>query len=299
MAHLPRHFVGGIVRHQSSDHVQSSINAARDAARRQDPQPAQAEVGALEDALTAGVAHLQAHRALARRAATTAVGGAVGVLLNRRGRAPGGGLPTSLFLQLFAGQDIWVVLAFVLAQVEAQVVDHVPRLHDVGAIGQVALGDAGAEDLQFGDVVGVGGCGETREDAGFREKEGAGADAHEGTFADRVLLLQLGEGLDEGDGLSLGLQDAGHVAARNDEHVDLGEVVQSVGEAHVGRQHGALVRGYLGLRTGQQDAEGPGVLMDRDQHTVSHRRLAIKWDSGGSGPAPASRVMRAPGRVTR
>lgn len=140
--------IGRLVADQSTDKVQGGVKAGSDATTSNDTQAAELESGSSAYALATGIALLEGEAALSGIAVTTA---RVGTTL-----------------------DVGVVV--LLAQVEAEIVDDVTLLHDVGAFGQVVLGRRLAHALQSGDVVGMGGGAKAGEDAGFGEEERAGAD---------------------------------------------------------------------------------------------------------------------------
>lgn len=117
VAHLAGGFVSSVVRDQSADHVQRSIDTGRNTTSGQHTEASQAQVGALQDALATVVAQLEAHASLASGRHATAVG-----LLDGRWQTASRALAAFVFLELLAAQDIRVVV-FVLAEIEAQVVD--------------------------------------------------------------------------------------------------------------------------------------------------------------------------------
>ena len=256
MAHDPGDFLGAVLADEGADEVQSAVDAGQHAGRGQDAQPAEAEVGALEDALAAGVADLEADGALASSARAAP---AVGTLLDRAGGRGAAALRhAALLAVLLLGQQVGVFV-LVLAEVEAQVVDDVAGVHDVGAVGHVALGSVAADDLELGHEVRVGGGGEAGQDARLAEEERAGADAHEGALAGRVLFLLLGEGFDEGERLGLGLDDLLRLAADDNEDVYLAQAGHGVGVAEVGFDGSALGAGDILVVAGEEGAEGFGL----------------------------------------
>lgn len=104
--------VGRLVADQGADEVQSGVEAGGDATAGDDAQAAELQVGSSGVAFSAGVAFLEGEAALSGIAgAATSVG---------------------------AATDVRVVV--LLAQIEAEVVDDVALLHDVGAFAHVALG---------------------------------------------------------------------------------------------------------------------------------------------------------------
>jgi hypothetical protein len=256
VAHDPGHLFGGVLADQSADEVQSAIDTGQHAGGSQHAQPAETQVGALDDALAAGIADLQTDGALASGARATAT---VGTLFNRTGRCGAAALRhAALLAVLLLGQQVGV-LVLILAEVEAQVVDDVAGVHDVRAIGHVALRGVAADDFELGHVVRVGGGGQAGEDACFAEEEGTGADAHESALAGGVLLLLLGEGFDEGEGLGLGFEDFLGLAADDDQDVDFVQAFHGVGVAHVGFDGGALGAGHVLVAAGEDGAEGFGL----------------------------------------
>jgi hypothetical protein len=256
VAHDPGHFFGGVLADQGADEVQGAVDTGQHARGSQHAQAAEAEVGALDYALAAGVADLQADGALASGAHAAT---AVGTLLDRAGRCGATALRhAALLAVLLLGQQVRV-LVLVLAEVEAQVVDDVAGVHDIRTIGHVALRSVAADDFELGHEVRVGGGGEAGQDAGLAEEERAGADAHEGALAGGVLLLLLGEGFDEGERLGLGLEDFLRLAADDDEDVDFVQARHGVGVAEVGFDGGALGAGHVLVVAGEDGAEGFGL----------------------------------------
>ena len=107
-------------------------------------------------------------------------------------------------------------------------------------------------------MVGVRGGAEPLQDPRVPEEEGAGADAHERALFGGVLLLHGREGFDEGDGLAAGFEDLGAVAAGDDEHVVVFDVLVGVVVVHVGFDDDALGGGGAGLGRDDGDFEGFG-----------------------------------------
>ena len=134
VAHDPGDFFGAVLADESADEVQSAVNTGQHAGGGQDAQAAEAEVGALNDALAAGVADLEADGALASSARAAP---AVGTLFDGAGGRGPALRHAALLAVLLLGQQVRV-LVLVLAEVEAQVVDDVAGVHDVGAVGHVA-----------------------------------------------------------------------------------------------------------------------------------------------------------------
>lgn len=255
MAHDARDLLGAVLADQSADEVQSTVDAGQDAGGGQHAQAAEAEVGALEHALAAGVADLQADGALASRGRAAP---AVRALLDRAARRGAALGHAALLAVLLLGEQVRV-LVFVLAELEAQVVDDVAGVDDVGVVGHVALGGLAADVLELGHEVRVGGGGQAGEDARLSEEERAGANAKEGALAGWVLLLQLAEGLDEGERLGFALEDFISAAADDDEDVNLGEAGVGVSIAEVGLDGGALGAGDETFLAGEDSAECLGL----------------------------------------
>jgi len=203
--HEASDLVGRLVADEGADKVEGGVEARGDSTTGDDAQTAQLERGSSGVALSARVALLERETALSGVARAAAV--------------------------FVTAADIWVVV--LLAQVEAEVVDDVALLHDVGALRHVALGRRLAQVLQSDDEVGVGGGAEAGEDTGLGQEEGARADGHEGTLAAGVLDLHVGVGLDEAQWLHLVLQDLIGAASGDDEDVELGKALVGILEGDV------------------------------------------------------------------
>ncbi len=127
----------------------------------------------------------------------------------------------------------------------------------------VYWGDLGVrdepDDLHFGHVIRMRGRRQPAQDTELGEEERARADGHQGTLTRGVLLLQLGEGLDDGEGLVLGLEHFVGTAAGDDEDVDLGQALHGLGEVDVGAEGGALGCDHVLGGACEEDAEGFGA----------------------------------------
>jgi hypothetical protein len=255
VAHDPGDFLGAVLADESADEVQSAVDTRQHARRGQHAQASEAEVGALDDAFAAGVADLEANGALASSARAAP---AVGTLFDGAGRCRPALGHAALLTVLLLGQQVRVFV-LVLAEVEAQVIDDVAGVHDVRAVGHVALGGVAADDFELGHIVRVRSGGEAGQDARLAQEERAGADAHEGALAGWVLLLLLGEGFDEGKWLGLGLDDFLRLAADDDEDIDLVQARHGVFVAEVGFDGGALGAGDVLVVAGEDGAEGFGL----------------------------------------
>lgn len=105
----------------------------------------------------------------------------------------------------------------------------------------------------------MGGGGEAGEDALLGKEERAGADGEKGALVGGVLLLQLGEGSDEGERLGVSLDDLVAVAADDDENVKVAEALVGLLEGDLGANGDARVGDDLGLSSGDGNLEGLGV----------------------------------------
>lgn len=257
MAHDPGDFLGAVLADKRADEVQSTVDAGEHARSGQDAQAAEAEIGALEDALAASVAHLETDRTLAssRRAASS-----IRAFFDWAGgsRAAASLRHAALLAVLLFGEQVRV-LVFILAQLEAEVVDDVAGVNNVGVIRHVTLRSLADDVLEFRHEVRVGGGGQAGQDARFAEEQRAGADAHQGALAGRVLLLQLGKAFDEVERLALALEDLVRATADDDQDVDLVQAVEGVGVAEVGLDGGALRASDELLLAGQDGTEGLGL----------------------------------------
>lgn len=158
MLHAIRHGSRHLRRRHNRNQIQARIDRAATATRGDDSQATQAHSSAASVGLEARIRFAPG----------------IGALAGERGAAVGVG---------FAA-DVGILV--LVAQVEAQVIDDVALLHDVGLLGEVAGGDGGDEVLELHDEVWVGGGAESREDAELGEEEGAGADGEHGAFFVRV-----------------------------------------------------------------------------------------------------------------
>jgi len=94
------------------------------------------------------------------------------------------------------------------------------------------------------------------QDSCLGEEETASADGQQCALLLRVLLLQVGEGTDEAQGLGFGFEDAVDAAARDDQDVEFGEAGVGFLEVHVGPEAGALRRD--GVFGGGDEGRGEG-----------------------------------------
>lgn len=231
MAHLAGDFISSVVRHQSTYHVERSVDPRRDTTGGEDTEASQTQSGTLDDAFATVVAHLETHASLASTRRTTTVRR----LLEWRWKSSGRTLAALVFFELLAAQDVRVVI-FVLAQLEAKIVDHVSLLNDIDTLGHLTLDSFGAENFHLGDEVWVSGGCEATQYAGFGEDERASADGHEGALAGWILHLQSSKGLDDLQWLAFGLDDGLVVAAGHDEYVNLGETLHGFFVGDVGAE---------------------------------------------------------------
>lgn len=108
-------------------------------------------------------------------------------------------------------------------------------------------------------MVGVGSSTLAGQDALLSEEEAACADGEEGTFAARILLLQLGKGFDDAQRFGLGLEDGIFAGStRNNEDVEFGQASQSFLEIDVGAEGSALVGDGVLCLGGKSALEGFG-----------------------------------------
>ena len=255
MADHTGNLVSRIIADQRPDHVERTINAASRSSRGQHAQTAEAEIHALHDALTAVVACLPAHAALANGGGTPSP---VRTLLNGRRWVGERRLAAFVLSVLLPRHDVWVIV-FVLAQVEAEVVDNVALVDDIAALGHVAHSHVRAQDLQLGDVVWVRGGTQAGEDASLSQEERPGADAHKCALAVRVALLDLGELLDQCNRLRLGLKYNIATTAGNDHEIELSETLHGVLVSHVRPEGGTLGGDGVLLGSGKEDLERLGL----------------------------------------
>jgi hypothetical protein len=157
VAHNPRHLFGTVLADQRADEVQGAVDTGQHTRRSEHAQAAETQVCALEHALAASVADLQADGALAGCTSTAA---SIGTLFNRasRGRPAAALRHAALLAVLLLGQQVRV-LVLVLAKIETQVVDNVASVHNVRTIRHVALRSIAADDLELGHEIRVGGGG--------------------------------------------------------------------------------------------------------------------------------------------
>jgi len=252
VAHDASDLFGALLTDEGSDHVQGTVDAGQHARRGQDAKSTEAQLGALEHALATGVAHLQADGTLASgtRAAPT-----VGTLLDRARR--GTLRHAALLAVLLLGQQVRVFI-LILAKIEAQVIDDVTGVDDIGAVGQVTLRSVAADDLELGHVVRVRGGRKAGEHACITQDQRAGAHAEQGALAGRVFLLLLGKGFDEAHRLRLGLEHLLGAAADNDQNVDLVQAAHGVCVAEMGLDGGALGAGDVLIAASEDGAESFG-----------------------------------------
>lgn len=207
--------VGRLVADEGTDEVQSGVETGGDAATGDDTEATKLKLSSTSVALAAGVALLEGEASLACIAwATTSI---------------------------WATTDVWVVVF--LAQVEAEVVDDVTLLHDVGAFGHVALSGRLAKVLQLDDVVGMGSGAEAGQDTGLSQEEGAGANGQQSAFAGWVLHLDVGVCLDEAEWLKFVLEDDINIASRDDKYVKLAQALVGFFEGDVGAEVDTLSGG--------------------------------------------------------
>jgi hypothetical protein len=168
-------------------------------------------------------------------------------------------LPRSHLLGTRRTADVGVLL--LVSQVEAEVVDdEADVLLDLGElIIELTLGSCLAQLLELDDVVRVGGGGQAQQDALVGQEQRAGADAHESALLGGVILLQLGEGADEVERLGLLLENGGAVAARDDEHIVVLQLLVGLLPAELALDERALGREDVGLSACQGDLKGLGV----------------------------------------
>ncbi|KXS95393.1 hypothetical protein AC578_1899 [Pseudocercospora eumusae] len=257
VTHLTSDLVSRFVRDQRSDHVEGAVHAGGDAGGGKDAKATQAQVGTLKDRLAARVAHLQAHASLAGRGWATTVREAIGAFLDWADAASRA-LAALVLLDLLSVHDVWI-LVFILAQVEAKVVDDVAFLDHVTAVGHVTLGRVGADDLELGDVVWVGSGSQAGKDASLSQKERSSADGHEGTLAVWIPLLEFGEGLNDAQWLALGLDWTFMVSTWNDQNVNLRQTLHGFVVVDVCAERGTLSSEHVLGGASEDDSESLGV----------------------------------------
>jgi len=113
------------------------------------------------------------------------------------------------------------VLLQLVPQIETRVVDHVVLLHDVRLLEVAVARRFFADDLHLRVVIRVRGRGQTLQETGLGEDQGAGADGHQGAFFGWVGELELCEGADQIDGLAAFCEQVVDApAAGDDEDLD-------------------------------------------------------------------------------
>jgi hypothetical protein len=146
----------------------------------------------------------------------------------------GGALPS---VRLAA--NVWILV--LIAQVKAEIVNNISSiLDDVGPLLQLSLGSVAAQDLKFGHMIRVG-CGrQPGENARLGEEEGSGANGEQGPLAGGIILLNLCEGIDEGQRLGLVLQDIFAIATEDDENIKVLQALMGFFEADLGADDNTL-----------------------------------------------------------
>jgi hypothetical protein len=212
------------VANQSTDKIEGSIETSRNATAGDDAESTKLELSTSGVALTTSVALLERKAALTGIAsATTRVG--VGTSAN-------------------------VGAVFFFVDVEAKIVHDVTLLHDVEALGHVAMGYTLVHVLHLNHVVGVGSDVQSRKDASLGHEKRSGTDRHEGSLSHGVLGLDIGIRLDQSHGLGSRIlakvgnaEDVVSAATRDDDNVVVGEFLVGLLEGHVGLERDALRRG--------------------------------------------------------
>lgn len=221
--------IRGLLADHNAHQIQAGINTRCDTARSDDSQSTKSQRGSASIALTTHVALLPRITALATHRWPSGIGLAA---------------------------HIWILLR--VTQIETQVIDHVSLLDEIASLGQIALGNLAVELLELGAPVGMCGGREARKDALLCEEHAAGAHAHEGALLLGVLLLEVGEGLDEAEGLGFGFDDGFDAAARDDEDVEFGEALESTFEVEVGAEGSSLSGDGVLFLSGEDGFEGLG-----------------------------------------
>ena len=123
---------------------------------------------------------------------------------------------------------------------------------------EVASSGLAAQILELGQVVGVCGGGEAREDAFFGKEEGASADRENGSLSGGVLLLKFREVGNEARRLCLFLKNLLGIAAKDDEDVELLKAFVGLFERDLRAHDDTLLGDDLRLSTSKGDLESPG-----------------------------------------
>jgi hypothetical protein len=122
----------------------------------------------------------------------------------------------------------------------------------------VADDSLAAQDLERGNVIGMGGGREATENALLGQEVGPSADGEQRALAGRVALLKLRVGSDEAEGLGLLLYDLFSVAAEDDEDIEVVEALVGLLPRALGANDDALLGENLGLARSNGDLEGLG-----------------------------------------
>lgn len=163
--------------------------------------------------------------------------------------------------------DVWVLV--LVAEVEAEVVDDVASvLYDVGTLSEVLGGSVAAKVLKLGEVVGVSGRREAREDVLLGEEQGTCAHREDSPLTSGVLLLQLREVGNETKGFELLVKNLLGVAANDDKKVKVLEAIVGFLVGKLGADDGAGFRKDLGIGTNNGDVEGL-VVCERGREMIS------------------------------
>jgi hypothetical protein len=209
---------------QSTDKIEGSIEASRDATAGDDAESTELELSTSGVALTTSVALLEREAALASVAGTTTR------------------------LRVGAAANVGAIFLFV--DVEAKIVDHIALFHDIEALGHVAMGYTLIHVLHLDHVVGVGCDIQSRKNASLGNEKRAGADRHESSLSHGVLGLNIGISLDQSHGLGgcvlAKVGNSEHVvgtSTRDNDNVVVGEFLVGLAEGHVGLERDALRRG--------------------------------------------------------
>jgi hypothetical protein len=222
--HLASSLDGRLVANQSTDKIESSIETSRNATAGDDTESTKLELSTSGIALTTSVALLERKAALASVAGTTTC------------------------VRVGTSADVGAVFFFV--DVEAKIVHDVALLHDVEALGHVAMGYTLVHVLHLDHVVGVGSDVQSRKDACLGHEKRSGADRHESSLSHGVLGLDIGIRLDQSHGLGSRVlakvgnaEDVVSAATGDDDNVEIGELLVSLLEGDVGLERDALRRG--------------------------------------------------------
>ena len=269
---VPRDLLRRLLARHRTHHIQRGIQPRRPRIARNHPEPAQPQLRAPRRAILLQIALPPAVAALARDAAPPPL------------------LLAAQHLQIPAVDDERVLL--LIPEVEPRVVHHVHLLHDLGAVRRRERRRLLAQLLELDVQLRVRRRGEALQDAGPGEEHGAGTDAQQRALLDRVVLLHVGEGADQLDGLVVlvDAHDGGGRAAGDDEDVDVAQELVRVLEVHV-RGDGVALRGLDGLgRRGGDADEGAlvrffgfveGGLQDFERPRIFEEVDAVA-DVGGS-----------------